>query len=1009
MDQNHAPEPPLHRRPSSRHAEQASQDTSVDHCSPKYSRPAHPLSSPPTALTSMASEAGPSNYIGRHEVDGKKQGGLQANSQAQKVRRTQRSTWDEASGPGSTAAGAVSMRTPAGSPSGKNGPFRAPGTVPHTAESTSLLTSAPLNRTSSATAFSTTEHPPSSAAASPILGSAPVAPGPSRKRMRAQSLPARAESDEGGAIHFKKAKTRTKGGEQWESWVLNPNSTRLASRSSTPSTHAMRQSHSDAFGIRSKGSKPPHSAALPRLSKPQCVIASKYPAINTHSLRSLDAAEILKNPQLRHDLLFDSLAFRPINAMNEMHDNAASGYAEIFTTGQTPIVDPRTSTAVHDLYWESIQEEIATGCRCVRWWSPKEKGFSLSMHDLANLHRVPNCICGRWRRDLPESEWLKNKPMWPSRLQDLVITLREILVSLMGSTTPCPNHFSHSFSQEALEAHEASCPTVTHALVPELYNALDPEFLHLQARRGVIDLTLFEKLGEAMKVHCAPVRDWMVDDMVQTAMSGDVTKGLRKCFDCAEVMKLDIANHQVHALRPFLWEHASSYEYAAFQRTLASTCKAISLSKTHNWIKSSSRRILMSTPPEERLHLVGGCACGETVDLSIKSLSDGFMELVMQDWVTADRRWPPVVHRKSRSGNSVQVLDNVSLAPVDMPEVFMMDARRIRDFHSHCVDIAMSHMILLAFRQNFLRLHGHLSSDVLSDHLSRARLDIESYIDQLSIHSASVAIDEGERSRVLSELAFCLVCRIVRPNASLDDGSPSSIEVHHIQDLTSVLTSFLLTNVKRDSPLMVLHMKRLRTVLYKVLTDVLLSYRLNPRSAFFDMKALKCQVSQKIMSGVTAGVSNEDEETEEQEIGIDSATLSAVRDAAANLEDGIPIPGSIEESMAASSPSPVSSPDSSPSTIRPALSFHARNLAREIRDRHERCLSKCKDEEVELIRSYGLEGVVDPIKDITERMIRLLAFNLQVFGEVYRGAGMMVGSGSSETKATAAEVAFVRR
>lgn len=113
----------------------------------------------------------------------------------------------------------------------------------------------------------------------------------------------------------------------------------------------------------------------------------------------------------------------------------------------------------------------------------------------------------------------------------------------MGSTTPCPNHFAHSFSREALDLHELTCPTVTHALVPQLYEALDPEFLTRRVRRKAFDFSLFEMLGEAMKVHCAPIRDGLVDDMVRTAIGskgikGSVAMGLRKCFDCVEIMKL---------------------------------------------------------------------------------------------------------------------------------------------------------------------------------------------------------------------------------------------------------------------------------------------------------------------------------------------------------------------------------------------------------------------------------------------------------------------------------------
>ena len=121
---------------------------------------------------------------------------------------------------------------------------------------------------------------------------------------------------------------------------------------------------------------------------------------------------------------------------------------------------------------------------------------------------------------------------------EIQIALREILISLMGSTTPCTSHFAHSFSKEALEAHEVTCPTRTHAVVYELYEALDPDFLTIQARRGVFGLNLFRVMGDAMKIHCAPVRDAMIDDMIRSAMLGDVAVALRKCFACVEHMKL---------------------------------------------------------------------------------------------------------------------------------------------------------------------------------------------------------------------------------------------------------------------------------------------------------------------------------------------------------------------------------------------------------------------------------------------------------------------------------------
>lgn len=117
----------------------------------------------------------------------------------------------------------------------------------------------------------------------------------------------------------------------------------------------------------------------------------------------------------------------------------------------------------------------------------------------------------------------------------------------MGTTTPCPDHFSHSFSAEALHDHEMTCPTVTHALVPKICKALNGEAITRQARRGIFDVELFGMIAQAMKVHCAPVRDSMIDKMLKTALprgqKPNIARGLRDCMDCLEVMKLVCHTH----------------------------------------------------------------------------------------------------------------------------------------------------------------------------------------------------------------------------------------------------------------------------------------------------------------------------------------------------------------------------------------------------------------------------------------------------------------------------------
>jgi hypothetical protein len=121
-----------------------------------------------------------------------------------------------------------------------------------------------------------------------------------------------------------------------------------------------------------------------------------------------------------------------------------------------------------------------------------------------------------------------------------MLALREIILSLMASTTPCTTHYQHPLDPTKSHRHTSRCPPLTtHVLVPGLYAALDPDFILSQVRHGQFNTDLFKKLGAAMKVHCAPIRDRMVDEMVKLATEdGMITEGLQRCFDCVEVMKL---------------------------------------------------------------------------------------------------------------------------------------------------------------------------------------------------------------------------------------------------------------------------------------------------------------------------------------------------------------------------------------------------------------------------------------------------------------------------------------
>ena len=154
------------------------------------------------------------------------------------------------------------------------------------------------------------------------------------------------------------------------------------------------------------------------ISRPRTsvIVASRGPPINVNTLKSLDANEILRNPQLRHDLLFDALAFRPVTL-----DPA------------DPSIDSRASAAVADMYWESISDEMTLGCRCSRWRVAGVEG-RIDAGALVAKRKEAKCVCGGWRMGVSESEWWGGQASrWPSRLPELVKSR-----SRFESTNPSP-------------------------------------------------------------------------------------------------------------------------------------------------------------------------------------------------------------------------------------------------------------------------------------------------------------------------------------------------------------------------------------------------------------------------------------------------------------------------------------------------------------------------------------------------------------------------------------------
>jgi hypothetical protein len=109
----------------------------------------------------------------------------------------------------------------------------------------------------------------------------------------------------------------------------------------------------------------------------------------------------------------------------------------------------------------------------------------------------------------------------------------------MGSTEPLNHAADHrSRIKNLADPTRAERHAHTRDVVWNLLDALNPESIVREIRHGCYDLKLFAEIGDAMKMHCAPIRDVMVDRMVKMSRDGDLAGALRRCFECAEAMKV---------------------------------------------------------------------------------------------------------------------------------------------------------------------------------------------------------------------------------------------------------------------------------------------------------------------------------------------------------------------------------------------------------------------------------------------------------------------------------------
>ncbi|KAF3917496.1 hypothetical protein ABW21_db0204726 [Orbilia brochopaga] len=148
----------------------------------------------------------------------------------------------------------------------------------------------------------------------------------------------------------------------------------------------------------------------------------------------------------------------------------------------------------------------------------------------------------------------------PKRLMLLLDTMRDILLSLV--------------------------PTRDQKTVEQVF---DQQLMIQQLEYGLLNFEgLAVWLASLLKAHCAPMRDTWVDDMVGKIKDGVardsprlLVEGLRSVFGILEAMKLDVANHQIRTLRPYLVSTAAEFEREHFQKRIQKG--TLCVSETQDW------------------------------------------------------------------------------------------------------------------------------------------------------------------------------------------------------------------------------------------------------------------------------------------------------------------------------------------------------------------------------------------------------------------------------------------
>ncbi|KAF8964294.1 T-complex protein 11-domain-containing protein [Flammula alnicola] len=387
-------------------------------------------------------------------------------------------------------------------------------------------------------------------------------------------------------------------------------------------------------------------------------IPPTQPLINRQTLRELELDVILRNPVIRHDLLFDpGLQFRP-----------------------------RRKREMFEKYWNAVWEEVQTGCTCV------------TLDTQGNCHPKA-CICARHPTTPPipiVSQISKEDPTiytirMPSRIPALLSEFLQVMLLVIQPLSNTAVYTNPTAVREQAQEHSA------HAAYLE--SIFDPALIEQELKHKVFDPSgLFSQIGETLKHHCAPMRDRAVEEMVQVAQrpGPEAFTAVRMCLELLELMKLDIANHQLTQLRPWLLRNTGIFEVKAFKIRFGTSA---SLHNTREWLHNANVALFVSKkqpiphpsypngltyPSLTKNQQIYLCCLKGIVNTIFETLSPPSSPVSS----TSDATPPPS-----------PVFSSLTPSPSPTPETLYLDKTRMALISAEATDVTALYMFILLFRQ----------------------------------------------------------------------------------------------------------------------------------------------------------------------------------------------------------------------------------------------------------------------------------------------------------------------